>query len=532
MVGKSDIHSAIRALGLEGHPLCVHASLRSFGGLEGGGDMLLDALLEVGCTVLVPSFSHELELPPPEGRLLPRNGMDEKDLTLLASHTPGAPYAPGCGVLSPSMGAFSRTLLSRPGSVRGDHPLNSFAALGPEADALLSGQTGERVYAPFEALCARNGYVLLMGVGLDRATIVHYGEQLAGRALFLRWALDREGVLRPVRTGGCSRGFGRLEPTVAPLARSVRVGDSLWQCFPAAELARRCAGAIRQNPELTRCDDPCCIRCADAATGGPALFTLRIPHMDLDQIAASGQCFTWKRLGPGRYAISTLGRMVEAAQEGDCFTFSCTEAEFRSVWADYFDLGTDYGAVKAAIDPSDSFLTDAAAYGGGIRILRQDLWEVMVSFLISQNNNMTRITRSVAALRETYGQDGAFPRPDDLADAAEAELEAMGLGYRAKYLSTLAESMSSGALEELEAALGDADDTEAAAILTGLYGIGKKVADCILLFGLHRMDAFPLDTHIKQILTRHYPGGFPFTRYRGCAGILQQYLFYSCFKKG
>lgn len=261
------------------------------------------------------------------------------------------------------------------------------------------------------------------------------------------------------------------------------------------------------------------------------MFTVTIPDMDLEQIAASGQCFTWRRLGDGSFFIPSRGRTLTAAQAGDTFTFSCGAAEFDRHWRGYFDLSTDYAAIKAAIDPADPCLTAAAAFGGGIRVLRQDLWEVMVSFLISQNNNITRITRSVQAICDAYGPAGAFPRPDDLAGIPPAEFEALGLGYRAGYLAALAEAMAGGGLEELEETLECCGGEEAAALLPTLRGVGRKVADCILLFGLHRVDFFPLDTHIKKILARHYPGGFPFERYRGSLGILQQYLFYYDLKK-
>lgn len=261
------------------------------------------------------------------------------------------------------------------------------------------------------------------------------------------------------------------------------------------------------------------------------MVTLYIPYMDLSQIAASGQCFTWRALEEGGYLISSRGRSVTARQSGERFTFSCTEEEFDRHWRGYFDLDTDYAAIQAAIDPADLCLSAAASFGRGIRVLRQDFWEVMVCFLISQNNHIARITRSVRALCQTYGHAGAFPRPDELLGADEADFIALGLGYRAKYLTALAHTMSGGGLEELEEALSVCDDESAVAALTALYGIGKKVADCILLFGLHRADFFPLDTHIRQILARHYPGGFPFDRYKGCLGILQQYLFYYDLKR-
>lgn len=261
------------------------------------------------------------------------------------------------------------------------------------------------------------------------------------------------------------------------------------------------------------------------------MFSLRIPYMDLDQIAASGQCFTWRPLEEGGYLVSSRGRSLVARQTGDSFTFSCSEDEFNRHWHDYFDLNTDYAAIQASIDRADPCLNAAVAFGSGIRVLRQDFWEVMVCFLISQNNNIARITRSVQALCKVYGQEGAFPRPDELVGASEDDFAALGLGYRAKYLTALVQSMRGGALEELEEALSTCGDEEAVSVLTSLYGIGKKVADCILLFGLHRVDFFPLDTHMKQVLERYYPHGFPFSRYRGSLGILQQYLFYYDLKR-
>ncbi len=261
------------------------------------------------------------------------------------------------------------------------------------------------------------------------------------------------------------------------------------------------------------------------------MVSVRIPYMDLNQIAASGQCFTWRPLDGGGYLISSGGRSLTARQAGDLFTFSCTEEVFDRHWRDYFDLSTDYAAIQASIDPADPCVSAAASFGQGIRVLRQDFWEVMVCFLISQNNNIVRITRSVRALCETYGHSGAFPRPDDLLGASEEAFAVLGLGYRAKYLTALAHTMGGGGLEELEEALTACGDEEAAGVLTSLYGIGKKVADCILLFGLHRVDFFPLDTHIRQILARYYPSGFPFSRYRGSLGVVQQYLFYYDLKR-
>lgn len=258
---------------------------------------------------------------------------------------------------------------------------------------------------------------------------------------------------------------------------------------------------------------------------------ITIEHMDLKQIADSGQSFRWKESGDNRYTIEAFGKSLTAEQRGQQFSFSCGEAEFQEVWSNYFDLGRDYGAVKERIDPADEYLCSAAAYGSGIRVLRQDLWEVMVCFLISQNNNISRIKNSIGGLCQVYGKNQSFPRPDDLAGGSAQDFERLGLGYRGKYLAALAEQMSGGGFEELSWTLLAADDEGARAELMTLYGVGRKVADCICLFGLHRDDMFPADTHINQIIAAHYGGDFPYKRYAGSLGVIQQYLFYYHLKK-
>lgn len=267
------------------------------------------------------------------------------------------------------------------------------------------------------------------------------------------------------------------------------------------------------------------------------MLEYRLPDLDLEQIARSGQCFCWRALEWGGYGVTAAGRYLEVKQQGDLFCFTCAEEEFYAFWRGYFDLDADYGAVKRAIDPEDALLTRAAAFGGGIRLLRQDLWEVMVCFLLSQNNNITRITRSVRLLCRRWGEHRSapgtragsyftFPGPDDLAGAAQEDFAAIGFGYRAKYMAALCAQMRDGGLARLEAELRPADGAQAERRLMELYGVGKKVADCICLFGLHKRDFFPVDTHIRHVLEARYPLGFPFERYQGSLGILQQYLFY------
>lgn len=263
------------------------------------------------------------------------------------------------------------------------------------------------------------------------------------------------------------------------------------------------------------------------------MYQTTIKDLDLKQIALSGQCFRMKETGPDTCCVPALGTYVEITQKGDRFTFSCDEEEFRNIWHDYFDLDTDYGRIKGMVDESDEYMKEAVGYGGGIRILKQDLWEMIVTFLVSQNNNVSRIRGSIEKMCLALGEerrleDGrtyhTFPESEAVLEAGMKKLETFGLGYRDKYIYRMAASVADGSfrLEELK----KAGYEDAHRMLTDQFGIGKKVADCVCLFGLHHIDAFPVDTHIRKILEKHYEKGFPYERYQGYLGIIQQYMFY------
>ena len=259
----------------------------------------------------------------------------------------------------------------------------------------------------------------------------------------------------------------------------------------------------------------------------------KIRNFDIHKICNSGQCFRINPIGGNKYSLTAFGEYLEIGQEGDEVSFSCTEQEFHARWRTYFDLDTDYAAIERAVDAADSYLTSAVQCGSGMRILRQDLWEVIVSFIISQQNNIPRIRKCVDSLCRNFGERRVnwrggeyytFPSAEELAAHTLADFSVCSLGYRAKYIWKTAGMVSSGevSLAEIEKMDYEAAKEE----LMKLCGVGIKVAECICLFALHHVDAFPIDTHIKDMLANHYPEGFPFERYRGYAGILQQYGFY------
>jgi aminoglycoside 3-N-acetyltransferase len=265
------IRNSIQKLGLSGRCLEVHASLRSFGWVEGGAPAVVGSLLAEGCTVLVPSFTWEFGAPPPPKWCLPRNAWDYDAFPGFTDGI-GKAFTPESNAVDVGeMGAIPAAVLARPDRVRGYHPENSFAAVGPLAAELVAGQAPLDVYAPLEELARRGGAVALMGVGLDKMTLLHLAERDAGRRPFRRWASGRDGRPVEIETGGCSDGFPNLEPHLAHLERRVVVGQSLWRVYNAAEVLEVATLAIKGNPMITHCSNADCRECNDAVAGGPII---------------------------------------------------------------------------------------------------------------------------------------------------------------------------------------------------------------------------------------------------------------------
>lgn len=263
------------------------------------------------------------------------------------------------------------------------------------------------------------------------------------------------------------------------------------------------------------------------------MLTIEMDHFDLGQICRSGQCFRMEEIEKDRYRVIAGDKYLELTQEKGIVNFYCLEEDFLFFWVRYFDLDCDYHKYIERINPRDRYLTKAAENGSGIRILQQDLWEMIITFLISQQNNITRIRRCIQNICQNYGERkvssngveyDAFPTPHALAQATEQELKDCNLGYRAKYVLDAARKVDQGEIS-LERIYG-MKYKDAREELLKLYGVGEKVADCICLFGLHHLDAFPIDTHIRQALDAHYKRGFPNRRYKGFRGVMQQYIFY------
>lgn len=268
-VARDDVAVAARNAGLEGQVVCVHSSLRSFGTVTGGPDAIVDGLLDTGATVVVPTSSFRFcKAPRPDGvRHRPFNSEDDGSLPPAGS-PPTARFHPGANFVDPAMGAIPASVLERPGRVRGNHPLNSFTAVGPLAEPVIAGQDPMRVYAPLEEMVDRGGSVVCMGVGLDALTLIHLAEARAGLRLLHRWGWCCDGSVVEAVHGGCSRGFERLADAVRPAERTLTVGDSTWRIFDAADLLRRAADRFVADPSAGACGDPTCARCRDQVAYG------------------------------------------------------------------------------------------------------------------------------------------------------------------------------------------------------------------------------------------------------------------------
>ncbi len=285
---------------------------------------------------------------------------------------------------------------------------------------------------------------------------------------------------------------------------------------------------------------------AGEAGGIPVIKLRGVSDFDLAAVMECGQCFRFFRVVGSRheceYSGVAAGRFISIGQDGDTLTIYNTSAEeYSSLFAHYLGLDLDYTAIKRDIlSRSDrDVLRRAVSVGGGIRILAQEPWETLCSFIISQNNNIPRIRGLVRAISREYGKpidaggmaahgaedtEYAFPTPQALAAAGVEALAELKTGFRAKYIYDAACRVSDGRLSL--PAVAAAPTAEAADMLMTVSGVGPKVAACTLLFGFARLDAFPVDVWIKRVIAKYFPGEFDAATLGPYAGVAQQYLFY------
>ena len=275
--------------------------------------------------------------------------------------------------------------------------------------------------------------------------------------------------------------------------------------------------------------------------GTPYVYLTDIPKIDIFKTFDCGQCFRFDpvSLYGNKYEFGGVayGKYVVFAQNSpyELKIYGATPEEYESLWRHYLALDTDYEAINSSIISAtkSDHMEKAVLYGDGIRILRQEPWECVCSFIISQNNNIPRIKKIISSLSEKYGdkieQNGAtyytFPTAKSLFEAGEEAIFALKTGFRAKYIIDASSKISSGETD-LEAILKEENFDTCVDILCKIKGIGLKVASCALLFGFNKTEAFPIDVWMKRALEKYFPDGIDLNALGKNAGIAQQYLFY------
>lgn len=254
-------------------------------------------------------------------------------------------------------------------------------------------------------------------------------------------------------------------------------------------------------------------------------FTIQSSNFDIRQTFMCGQCFRWTEAEDGSFSGIASGRCIRLSQSGDRITLHGICEGDIPFWQEYFDLATDYSEMIARLS-ADKTLSLACKSSGGIRILRQEPFETLISFIISQNNNIPRISGIIGRLCESFGEkiEGgyAFPTAEKLRGITPEQLAPLRAGFRARYICDAVEKVNSGTVDFAE--INALPLSEAREKLKLIVGVGDKVADCVLLFGFAKYDAFPRDVWVKRLMARFYPDGLPECT-KGVEGIAQQYLF-------
>lgn len=249
--------------------------------------------------------------------------------------------------------------------------------------------------------------------------------------------------------------------------------------------------------------------------------------VNLDVTLDCGQSFRWVKNNDGSWNGVVRGIETDILKIDNGLRFyNINEKQFYDVFYDYFDLGRDYVAILDTLK-ADTHLAEAIDMYGTIRILRQEPWEALCSFIFSACNNIPRIKGIIERFCMSFGErtltSYSFPAAEKVAELEVSDLDILRCGYRAPYIISAAKTVASGEI--------DLDDLKSKSIdecekqLTKIHGVGKKVADCTILFGLGHVDAFPVDRHIRRICENLYPDGLPECT-KGIEGIAQQYMFH------
>ena len=280
-----------------------------------------------------------------------------------------------------------------------------------------------------------------------------------------------------------------------------------------------------------------------------------VTNFNIKQILECGQCFRWEKISDTNYIVVAYRRVIEIVQEDDNVTIYNTNIdEFENIWRNYFDLDTDYSTLKVELS-KDETLKKSVEFGYGIRILNQDPFEMLISFIVSARNSIPSIMKTIKKMSEKWGDElsykgntyYAFPTPEQFKSATLEEIKETGASFRSKYIfdtigkvNSAEEAKNSGVLSD-ELRIFDLDyikslpTDECHVALQNFMGVGAKVADCIMLFSMEKKSAFPVDVWVKRAMIHFYVAPdvslnkirvFGRDKFGELSGLAQQYLFY------
>ena len=277
------------------------------------------------------------------------------------------------------------------------------------------------------------------------------------------------------------------------------------------------------------------------------LVLKNIDSFKLEDIFECGQCFRWDKQEDGSYIVVIKNGVLKVSKQGKSVAFEgVLEGDINSIVYDYFDLETNYNDFKDRLSKIDDNMKRSIEFGNGIRILNQDLWEMVISFIISANNNIPRIKGIINRISEKVGQKVTwngkdyflFPSPEELSKLSVADLRALGTGFRDKRIYNTTQMIINKEFN-LDSLIKIKSTEEIRNELLKLDGVGEKVADCILLFALHRFDTFPVDVWVRRVMNVLYIHNedeakvnkkqireVAYSLFGEIEGIAQQYLFY------
>ncbi len=282
-----------------------------------------------------------------------------------------------------------------------------------------------------------------------------------------------------------------------------------------------------------------------------------VKNFKLKQIFECGQIFRFEEIAEGNFIVIAFGKLIELKEEGNnILIYNSTEEEVRNMWLKYFDLDRDYSKIKEELS-KDNLLKESIEFGYGVRVLNQDPFEILLSFIISARNNIPSIKKSVNKISTKWGKKidykektyYAFPNIHEIKDATLEEIQETGASFRSKYILDTIKNVYNSTTERNDLSVNEENlyikynleyikslnDDECHEALKQFKGVGAKVADCIMLFSMEKTSAFPVDVWVKRAMIHFYGAEdsslskiriFARNKFGRLAGFAQQYFFY------